>query len=208
MYLKVLYSHYFLFLLYINNFLTCVNNKVKLYADDVLLYSYIRSEHDCIALQQDLDNLTEWAHTWLMEFNIKRCEHLRITNKRNPIIHNYHLENSIISEAPHTKYLGVTIDQKLWWNKHIASYKGSPAMWTRSMDFYIVTFINILFMLRIIVISQWFAPLLSTHPLSGPLTPTPTFTTLNPYKGEQPDFVCYNDFSRSSSVTRMMSSLN
>ena len=119
MYPKVLYLHHFCFLLYINDLPACVNNKVKLYADDVLLYSYIHSKSDCIALQQDLDKLTEWAHTWLMEFNIKKCEHLRITNKRNPIIYSYHLEKSIISEVPHTKYLGVTIDQKLSWNEHI-----------------------------------------------------------------------------------------
>ena len=80
-----------LFLLYINDLPVCVNNEVKLYADDVLLYSYIHSESDCLALQQDLDKLTEWAHTWLMEFNIKKCEYLRITNKRNPIIHSYYL---------------------------------------------------------------------------------------------------------------------
>ena len=101
-----------LFLLYINDLPACVNNKVKLYAYDVLLYSYTHSESD-ISLQQDLDKLTEWAHTWLMELTIKKCEHLRITNKRNPIIYSYYLENSIISEVPHTKYLGVIIDQKL-----------------------------------------------------------------------------------------------
>ena len=66
-----------------------------------------------------IPTLIVWVHTWLMEFNIKKCEHLRITNKRNPIIHSYQLENSIISEIPHTKYLGVTIDQKLSWNEHI-----------------------------------------------------------------------------------------
>jgi len=59
-----------LFLLYINDLPACVNNKVKLYADDVLLYSYIYSESDCIALLDDLNKLREWAHTWLMEFNV------------------------------------------------------------------------------------------------------------------------------------------
>ena len=57
-----------LFLLYINDLPACVNNKVKLYVDDVLLYSFIESESDCIALQEDLDKLTEWADMLLMEF--------------------------------------------------------------------------------------------------------------------------------------------
>ena len=37
-----------LFLLYINDLPACVNNKVKLYLDDVLLLSFIESESDCI----------------------------------------------------------------------------------------------------------------------------------------------------------------
>ena len=53
-----------------------------------------------------------------MEFNVKKCEHLRITNKRCPIIYSYFLGNSAITEVPQTKYLGVTIDQKLSRNKH------------------------------------------------------------------------------------------
>ena len=46
-----------LLLLYINNLPTCVQNKVRLYADDILLYSYINSKDDCISLQQDLTDL-------------------------------------------------------------------------------------------------------------------------------------------------------
>jgi len=108
-----------LFLLYISDLPACINSKVKLYADDVLLYSYIYSVSDCIVLQHDLDKLSEWACTWFMEFNLKKCEHLRISNKQYPIIYSYLLDNSIIAEVPHTKYLGVTIDQKLSWNEHI-----------------------------------------------------------------------------------------
>ena len=41
---------------------------------------------------------------------------LRITN---PVMHNYYTENSLINEVSYTKYLGVIIDHKLSWNKHI-----------------------------------------------------------------------------------------
>jgi len=67
------------FLLYINDLPSQVRSKVKLYADDVLLYSYIKSEVDCHALQEELDALAQWAHIWQMEFNPSKCEFLRIT---------------------------------------------------------------------------------------------------------------------------------
>jgi len=63
-----------LFLLYINDLPSLVHSKVKLYADDVLLYTYIKSEVDCLALQEDLDALIQWAYTWQMEFNHQKCE--------------------------------------------------------------------------------------------------------------------------------------
>jgi len=58
-----------IFLLNINDFPSRIRSKVKLYADDVLFYSYINSKADCQILQEDLDALVQWAHTWQMEFN-------------------------------------------------------------------------------------------------------------------------------------------
>ena len=43
-----------LLLIYINDLPTYVQNKARLYADDVLMYSYINSKDDCISLQKDL----------------------------------------------------------------------------------------------------------------------------------------------------------
>ena len=53
-----------LFLIYINDLPTCVQNKVRLYADDVLMYSYINSKDDCISLKKDLTALEQWSHKW------------------------------------------------------------------------------------------------------------------------------------------------
>ena len=49
---------------YINDLPLHVSNRARLYADDVILYSYIHSLDDCHNLQKDLDNLTEWSYKW------------------------------------------------------------------------------------------------------------------------------------------------
>ena len=85
-----------LFLIYINDLPLHVSSKVRLYADDVILYSNIYSVEDCHQLQRDLDSLTQWVHKWLMTFNPIKCEFLRITNKINIIPFTYHIDNSII----------------------------------------------------------------------------------------------------------------
>ena len=41
-----------------------------------------------------------------MEFNPKKCEHMRITNRHSPIICSYFLDNAVITEVTYTKYLG------------------------------------------------------------------------------------------------------
>ena len=74
-------------------------NKVRLYADDVILYSYIYSLDDCCGLQKDLDQLIEWSHKWQMIFNPKKCEFLRISNKKNIILHNYYIDGCPIGEV-------------------------------------------------------------------------------------------------------------
>ena len=108
-----------LFLIYINDLPMCVQNKVRLYADDVLMYSYINSKDDCISLQKDLTALEQWSHKWQMSFNPTKCEFLRITNKKAPLIHSYYIATSLIKEVTSVKYLGVQIDNKLTWNDHI-----------------------------------------------------------------------------------------
>ena len=44
-------------------------------------YTSIKSEEDCLRLQQDLHMLEKWAATWKMFFNVNKCEFLRITNR-------------------------------------------------------------------------------------------------------------------------------
>ena len=110
---------YSLFLCFINDLPNRITSNIKLYADDVLLYATIRSPDDCCRLQQDLNTLEQWASDWKMSFNLQKCEFLRITNKRQPILSQYTLQNQSIKEVTCAKYLGVTIDKNLSWSEHI-----------------------------------------------------------------------------------------
>ena len=59
--------------------------KLKLFADDSLLYRIIRSAKDVLALQNDLNLLQAWEIDWKMEFHPGKCQHIRVTNERNMV---------------------------------------------------------------------------------------------------------------------------
>ena len=106
---------------YINDLPSSIHSNIRLYADDALVYRSINSHEDSEILQQDLVSLCNWSHKWLMPFNPTKCEYLKITNKVYSIQSHYYLDGTLIKETDHIKYLGVCIDNKLTWNKHIDS---------------------------------------------------------------------------------------
>ena len=108
-----------LFLCFVNDIPETVHSKIRLYADDILLYSEIHSLNDCLRLQNDINNLVCWSKKWQLYFNPSKCEHLCISNKRNLIKHSYYMDNSVLQEVASAKYLGVTIDSRLTWSDHI-----------------------------------------------------------------------------------------
>ena len=109
-----------LFLIYINDLPDSINHSTsRLYADDCLLYKPIRSHQDCLKLQEDLDRLQDWERKWKMEFHPSKCQVLRVTNKRNPVVGQYAIHGHHLEEVESAKYLGVHIDRKLNFNTHV-----------------------------------------------------------------------------------------
>ena len=111
-----------LFLVYINDLPDCVSpgRDTRLYADDSAISREIKGQADREILQQDLDKLQEWEDQWLMEFNPDKCQAMRISNKRNPSKPSYNIHGQELEVVDTAKYLGVSINNKLKWNKHIA----------------------------------------------------------------------------------------
>jgi hypothetical protein len=68
--------------------------RIKLFADDCLLYRTIDTKQDHKQLQQDINTLVDWSHTWLMTFNAAKCHLLKITRKTKFLDTEYTLDNS------------------------------------------------------------------------------------------------------------------
>ena len=108
-----------MFLLYINDIGNEIKSKLRLFADDSLLYLAIDCKDDCSRLQKDLDKLVEWASEWQMTFNASKCYVLRITNKNKPVIHKYTMHGQILENVAQNPYLGVQLTNTLKWDIHI-----------------------------------------------------------------------------------------
>ena len=122
-----------LFLIYIDDLHSVVKNStVKLYADDVTIYKEIKSETDCILLQEDLDRICDWANKWQLRLNASKCEAFLVSNKRRLISYDYLINYSPLSWSPSIKYLGVWFRSNLSWSTH-CKYVSAKA--SKSLNF-------------------------------------------------------------------------
>ena len=59
-----------LFILYVNDISSVVQSNVKMFADDVTLYTTVLTTADCIQLQNDLDSVSRWCNRWQMKLSV------------------------------------------------------------------------------------------------------------------------------------------
>ena len=55
------------------------------------------------------------------EIQREKCNIMRVSCSRKPLQHFYNLGKEILQEVSNAKYLGIQIDNKLDWNKHIST---------------------------------------------------------------------------------------
>ena len=190
--------------MFINDIPLNVQSKIKLYANDIILYCDIRSIVYWYAFQNDLDILTQWSYKWQMMFNPKKCEFLRITNKTNIVSCTYYISNHLIKEVTHAKYLRVIIDQNLSWNEHIKqiSSKGTKVNAFLHRNLYhcpVNTKLNC-YKAMVRPVLEYASPVWDPH----------TTININLLESVQRSAarLCYKDYSSFSSVTTMLQNLN
>ena len=108
-----------LFLLYINDLGENCTSRMRLFADDTLIYSTVESCNDAAKLQSDLTALQEWAQKWQMKFNPSKCHVLRISRKQKPVESNYVLMGKGLDSVTHHPYPGVELSRNLGWGQHV-----------------------------------------------------------------------------------------
>jgi len=108
-----------LFLVYINDIVADIRSQIRLFADDCLIYRTIRSHEDHMILQEDLNNLSKWADSWKMMFNVSKCSIMQISMAHHKSTFAYTMYGDPLSIATEHRYLGILINDKLSWRPHI-----------------------------------------------------------------------------------------
>lgn len=101
------------FVIYINDLDSCTQ-EIKImnkFADDTKLGHVIKTENDSYVLQKSLNNLLEWASTWCMEFNVKKCKVMHVGRKNNKF--EYCMNGVNLSKVSHEKDIGIIINNDL-----------------------------------------------------------------------------------------------
>ena len=87
-----------LFLCHINDLPNCIKSKVRLFADDCLLYTSVNSIKDQIQLQEALKSLGNWANQLGMRFNATKCYIMSIHRAKIPLTYHYSLNNHFLNK--------------------------------------------------------------------------------------------------------------
>ena len=110
-----------LFVVYINTMVEeCGVSDVYLYADDTMIFNEIHCQQDIDDLQQDLSRLFDLTKESLLKFHPHKCVSMRIGNKPD-LRAEYSMDDNILSSSIEEEDLGVFIDSKLSFNKHIST---------------------------------------------------------------------------------------
>ena len=102
-------------------------NTIALYGDDCETSRVINCPSDKFEFQSDLDSLYGWSQQNLMDLNVyKKCNLMRITKKRMPLLSDIKLNDVILKETSEFCDLGLVTSNKLSWNARVDKISSKP----------------------------------------------------------------------------------
>ena len=117
----------FLFITYINDIVCHLNCKIKLFADDAVMYREILSSQDEAIFQNDIDFITDWANSWQMSLNLDKCNVMSITRSKSESSFGYKMSGKSLGIVSCHKYLGIFIQNDLQWDTQVREVKSKAS---------------------------------------------------------------------------------
>lgn len=109
-----------LFIIFINDIGQCFqHSNFVLYADDMKIYKIIKNRQDAELLQSDLDNLHKYCLLNKLDLNILKCCCITFSRSTMTYSHDYKINGQALIRTDSVTDLGVTLDSKLLFDKHI-----------------------------------------------------------------------------------------
>jgi hypothetical protein len=112
-----------LFIIYVNDLPHCLNhNKSIQFADDTSIYASGKDIPELYAnMNEDLHTLTDWFYANKLSLNVSKSNYMLFTKCRHSTADTYSLKiaNEEIARTSCFKLLGIHLDEKLQWSKHI-----------------------------------------------------------------------------------------
>ena len=103
-----------LFLLYVNDLPSWIQNSMKMFADDTKVWQKIVEDSDSSFLQADLKSLEEWSERWQLKFNPAKCKVIHIGHKLRT---SYKMSDNgvdkVLEDVSEEKDLGVFVTSDL-----------------------------------------------------------------------------------------------
>jgi hypothetical protein len=112
-----------------------VNCAVKLYADDVKLYSSFTLSAWLVDFDIALQRLVDWAYTWQLPIAFKKFVVHKLCTSKDACtaLPDYKLGSQTLAWSDQTRDIGVTIDSNLKFDKHVANI-------VHTSDFFLLIF--------------------------------------------------------------------
>lgn len=108
-----------MFILYINDLPNYVPAKIRLYADDCVLYNVINSNDDHNLLNDCFAQFCRWCDTWQMNINFTKTVALSFCKRSSVSLFDYSFNGYSLSRVSEYKYLGLIFTPNMSWSKHI-----------------------------------------------------------------------------------------